>query len=132
MSDPVVLVALVAVIGAVVVMWAIASGRISDLLVVRPAPGMTPVSRDDLWYAEMALAREEHPWVVRPRPEEPRAHFVAEWDLADARWWGLAQRNGLSVAYRAWFALDERRHELRRTEERSRISDRSRASTGCG
>ncbi|MBI2983686.1 MAG: hypothetical protein HYY42_05865 [Chloroflexi bacterium] len=114
-------VAVLAVVAAVVVMWAIASGKISDLLVVRPAPGIAPVGRDDLWFAEMALAREEHPWTVRPCPEEPRAHFVAEWKLADARWWGLAQRNGLSSAYRAWFAIDERRHELRCTEERSTV-----------
>lgn len=122
MGELVTIVAVVAVLAAVVVMWSIASGKITDLLVVRPAPGIAPVGRDDLWYAVMALVREEHPWTARPCPEEPRAHFVAEWKLADARWWGLAQRNRLSSAYRAWFAIDEGKHELRCTEERSTMT----------
>lgn len=122
MGDLGLVVGIAAAAGALIVIWAIASGKISDLLVVRPAAGIAPVARDDLWYAEMALAREEHPWVVRPCPEEPRAHFVAEWKLADARWWGLIQRNRLSSAYRAWFSLDERRHELRSCEERTTVN----------
>ncbi len=114
-------VGLVAALAAVVVMWSIASGAITNLLVVRPAPGLSPVGRDVLRDAITAVAKEDRPWIVRPCPEQPRADFVGEWRLADARWWGLAQRNGLSVAYRAWFALDERHHELRCTEETTSI-----------
>lgn len=112
--------AVAAIIAVGVMLW-IWTGKITDLLVVRPAPGIVPSSRDDLWAILMTLSRDDHPWVVRPCPEEPRAHFVAEWRIADARWWGLAQRNGLSSAYRAWFALDERVHELRCTEEETSV-----------
>ncbi len=112
--------ALVALAAVGVMLW-IWTGKITDLLVVHPAPGIVPVSRDGLWTILMALSHDDHPWVIRPCPEEPRAHFVAEWRIADARWWGLAQRNGLSSAYRAWFALDERARELRATEEEATV-----------
>lgn len=88
---------------------------------MRPAPGLAPQGRDALWAAVMALADEHRPWTLRPCPEEPRADFVGEWRLADARWWGLAQRSSLSVAYRAWFAMHEPSHQLRCVEERSSV-----------
>lgn len=113
---------IVGVIGALAVMWAIASGGITKRLIVRPAPGIQPVGRDELWSALMSLDDEGRPWTVRPCPEEPRADFVAEWRLADARWWELASRNGLRVAYRAWFALEPAGHELRCLEQKTSTS----------
>ncbi len=104
------------------VMLALPLGLFNRLLVVRPEPGLPAVARVQLLEAILALNDDRRPWAYRSTPEDRRADLVAEWKLADARWWGAFQRNGLRRSYRAWVALDEATHELRVGEATASVS----------
>lgn len=116
---------LVGLLGAgagVAVVVGISAGWFSGLAVVRPAPGVAARPAAEVLGAMLAANDEAKPWQLRPCPEEPRADVVGEWRVVDQRWWGLMARSGLRFTYRAWFALDEGRHEVSCAEEQGRVS----------
>lgn len=104
------------------VMIAIPLGLFNRLLVVGPQTGVAPVSGTELLHAILGLNDERRPWGYRPVPEDARVDLVAEWKIADAGWWGAFNKNGFSRSYRAFVALNEKKHELRISEESSTVS----------
>ncbi|MDP2660208.1 MAG: hypothetical protein Q8R28_05725 [Dehalococcoidia bacterium] len=104
------------------VMIAIPLGVFNRLMVVHPKSGAAPISKSDLLQAVLRLNDKRRPWGYRPTPDDRRADLVAEWKIADARWWGAFNRNGLSRSYRAFISLNEPKRELRITEESTSVS----------
>lgn len=104
------------------VMLAIPLGFFNRFLRVAPETGAAPIAKGRLLAAILALNDERRPWAYRPTPDDPRTDIVAEWKLADARWWGAFQRNGFRRSYRALVALHEPTGELRIAEETSATS----------
>lgn len=47
--------------------------------------------------------------------------LIAEWKIADAQWYGILNKSGLKVSYRAHLLLDEERLSVRCYEEYRRI-----------
>ncbi len=107
---------------AVLVVVGMPLGWFNRLLVVRPKQGVPPAAKERLLRAILALNDERRPWLYRETPADERADLVAEWKLADARWWGAFSANHFRHAYRASIALDESRRELRIFEETSTVS----------
>lgn len=48
--------------------------------------------------------------------------LIAEWNIVDARWYGIFSKNRLSENYRALLLLDEARHSVRCYEELGKIN----------
>lgn len=92
-------------------------GLFNRLLAVRPAPERIPATRQSLIESILALNDDRQPWSYALTPDDPRADLIAEWKVADARWWGAFARNAFRRSYRAFVTLDERRRELRIVEE---------------
>ncbi|MHB1132922.1 MAG: hypothetical protein ACYC4L_11095 [Chloroflexota bacterium] len=97
-------------------------GWFNRLLAVRANPGAFPLSKAELLERLLALNDEARPWQYRLTPDDPRADLVAEWKLADARWWALFARSGFKRTYRAFISLDGERREVRVNEESSTVS----------
>lgn len=110
------------------VMLAIPLGTFNRFLRVRPAPGLTPTPLTALRSAFLAFDDEPRPWTVRTAPAGGRADFIAEWQLANAAWWDVLQRSGLTRSYRVLIRLDEATHEVRVTEQSGSV----RWSAGVG
>ena len=106
----------------VFVIVAIPFGLFNRLLRVRPAPGITPLSADILLQRLLALDDHQQPWTIRPAPDDRHADLIAEWRIADNRWWGLFQRNSLRRSYRAYIRLDASSHEVRITESSGSVT----------
>lgn len=104
------------------VMLAIPLGMFNRFLRVFPDPGVSPITADELRTRLLGLNEERRPWTIRPSTNERRANLVAEWRIADSRWWGAFQRNGLKRSYRALIRLDDGTHEVRITEESGEVS----------
>lgn len=106
---------------ALAVMVGIPLGWFNRALRVRPNPEAFPLGKDELLGRILALNDERRPWHYRLAPEESRADLVAEWRVADARWWAAFSRSGLKRTYRAYITLDEASRELRINEESQTI-----------
>ena len=75
-----------------------------------PAPTATPVSLDEMRGRLLAVRELDVPLLVR---EGKRGELIAEWKLADARWTGLLEKGGLSIAHQVRLRLDGGRHLAR-------------------
>lgn len=79
-----------------------------------PAPGTARLSEGELRAALLSLDRDTSPVVVRPAREgEEGADLVAEWRIADARWYEIFAKAGLSKVAQALLRLDDARSEVR-------------------
>jgi hypothetical protein len=77
---------------------------------IPPAPGAAPIPRDEMKRRLLAVNGVDLPMRVR---ETKRGKLVAEWKLADAKWAGVLQAGGLSIAHWVKFELDGERHVAR-------------------
>lgn len=72
------------------------------------------VSRDTLFARLTALNDPDKPFQIRQGED---TDIIAEWKIADARWYGVFNKSGLSKSYRINMLLDESRHSVRCFEE---------------
>ena len=77
-----------------------------------PAPGVAPATMTDLRTALLDLNRPTSPVVVRDGGPED-ADFVAEWRIADARWYEIFAKAGLKKTAQVLLRLDAGRSEVR-------------------
>ncbi len=96
------------------VMIMLAKGSFSRLTITRSRPGVVPVSREELLRRLLALNDPRQPFHYLP---DDRYDLRAEWQIANADWWGFFQRNHLSTSYLARVFLHEKYHEVRVLEE---------------
>ncbi|MHB1007329.1 MAG: hypothetical protein ACYC3S_17060 [Chloroflexota bacterium] len=97
-------------------------GWYNRFLMVSPPRTTFAVSKDTLLAQILALNDDLRPWEYRLTPDDPRADLVAEWKVADARWWGAFSRNRFRRTYRAFVSLDPEKHELRMNEESATVT----------
>ena len=83
-------------------------------LAAKPAAGTPVLTRTELVERLLALNDSDHPWILRRGPE---ADLVAEWKYADASWWGVLGKAGMTRAYRLRLYLDEARHQCGALDE---------------
>ncbi len=81
---------------------------------VKPAPGVAPVTRVELVARLLALNGPAAPYGLR---QEVSGGIVAEWNYADAAWWGVMAKSSVRKAYRLRLGLDERRREVKAMDE---------------
>jgi hypothetical protein len=86
---------------------------------ISPAPTSTPVSLDEMRRRLLAVKELDVPLLVR---EDKRGELIAEWKLADARWTGLLEKGGLSIAHQVRLRLDGGRHLARAIDVSRKIS----------
>jgi hypothetical protein len=87
-----------------------------DLLTGRraPAPGQARLPEADLRAALLRLNRDTSPVVIRPAGSaEEGADLVAEWRLADARWYEVFGKAGLAKAAQLLLRFDGAAGEVR-------------------
>jgi hypothetical protein len=73
-----------------------------------------PVSRQELEDRLLSLNDPSKPYQIVKGDE---ADLVAEWKIADSKWWGVFNKSGLKYVYRASLLLDEKRHSVRCYEQ---------------
>jgi hypothetical protein len=84
----------------------------------RPSP-IPPVGRQGLEDRILSLNDPSKPYrIVRGGETD----LVAEWKIADSKWWGIFNKSGLKYEYRANLLLDERRRSVRCYEQLARIT----------
>jgi len=79
----------------------------------KPSP-IPPVSRQELEDRLLSLNDSSKPYQIVKGDE---ADLVAEWKIADSKWWGVFNKSGLKYVYRASLLLDEKRHSVRCYEQ---------------
>jgi hypothetical protein len=84
----------------------------------RPS-AITPISRQELVENILALNDDSKPYRIT---RDANSDFLAEWKIAEAKWYGIFNKNGLNEAYRAFILLDESRHTARYYEELGSIN----------
>lgn len=87
-----------------------------DLLTGRrpPAPGTARAPATDLRLALLGLNRDTSPIVIRlAHPGEEGADLVAEWRLADATWFEIFAKAGLTKVAQVLLRLDDAAGEVR-------------------
>ena len=77
---------------------------------IRPLPGVVPIPIDEMKRRLLAVNGLDLPMRVR---ETKRGKLVAEWKLADAKWAGVFQAGGLSLAHWVKFEFDGEHHVAR-------------------
>lgn len=79
-----------------------------------PAPGRARRPEADLRAALLGLNRDTSPVLIRPAHEsEEGADLVAEWRLADARWYEVLGKAGLTKAAQLLLRFDDATGEVR-------------------
>lgn len=84
----------------------------------KPSP-IPPVSRQELEDRLLSLNDSSKPYQIVKGDE---ADLVAEWKIADSKWWGVFNKSGLKYVYRASLLLDEKRHSVRCYEQLAHIT----------
>lgn len=114
-ASPVLLVGLMglAAVAAVAVMILLVRLLVRRLA-AKPAAGTPVRTRAELVERLLALNDSNRPWILRRGPE---ADLVAEWKYADASWWGVLGKAGMTRAYRLRLFLDEARHQCGALDE---------------
>jgi len=86
---------------------------------ISPATGVPPVAAEELRRRLRAVNELELPLHVR---DGKRGCLVAEWKLVDARWTGLLEKGGLSIAHWVKLKLDGERHIVRAIDFSRKVS----------
>lgn len=86
---------------------------------VAPAPGVSPVAAEELRSRILGLNDLDLPFQLR---EERGGRLVAEWRIADARWAGLLELEGLRKVHRIHMELDPRAQRVRSLDEHLSVS----------
>lgn len=105
-----------AAIGVYAILWGLGS---FDYLDGKKPSGIPPIARQELVEKILALNDDSKPYRIT---RDVSSDFLAEWKIADAKWYGIFNKNGLKEAYRAFILLDESRHTARYYEELGSVS----------
>lgn len=79
-----------------------------------PAPGVAPVSRDELAERLVALNRPDAPYELVASGD---GDIVGDWRVADASWRQMLGRAGFTEAYRLTLRLHEDEHAVHAREQ---------------
>jgi hypothetical protein len=90
-----------------------------DYLGGKKPSGIPPIARQELIEKILALNDDSKPYRIT---RDVSSDFLAEWKIADAKWYGIFNKNALKEAYRAFILLDESRQTARYYEELGSIS----------
>lgn len=92
-------------------------GLFDMLTGTRAAPrGVPRVPGDELRAALLALNRDSAPWLIRDGRADG-ADLVAEWRIADARWYEIFAKASLTKVFRILMKFDEPKGEVRAVDE---------------
>ncbi len=90
---------------------------IRRFLSAKPKAGVAPVSRDEMRDRLLALNGPDMPFEVR----EEEGSLVAEWKIADARWYKIFYAGGINELYRVVMRLDAQRNEVKSIDQRTSV-----------
>jgi hypothetical protein len=86
---------------------------------IAPPEGVVPIPGEEMRQRLLAINDLDVPVRVR---QTRRGHLVAEWRLDDAKWTGMFEKGGLSIAHSVKFKLDEANHAVRAIDFSRRVS----------
>lgn len=78
------------------------------------------IPREELLKRLLELNSEKLPFIIR-RGNKENCDLVVEWKLADAKWYGIFSKHGLTKWYKAYILLDDERKTARYLEETGTI-----------
>jgi hypothetical protein len=90
--------------------------------VKRPAPGVPPIGKDELFKKIKGLANEKTPFVIKASDE---TDLVIELNIVDAKWYEIFAKAGLKKTYRILLLLDDAKNEVRALEQMGELSFRA-------
>ena len=75
---------------------------------------IVPIEKQALIEKILQLNSPQLPYLIKPADN---SELMLEWNIVDARWYGIYSRESLKETYRAFILADESRHSVRYYEE---------------